>query len=152
MSAKRRQSYEKAGVTVTFDSDLCVHAGECLRRLPNVFDRRVPRWIRPENASGSEVMDAVDRCPSGALHATSTDGATEVADQPVTIRITARGQIEVRGAVSVLDHERTAVRSDVRLTLCRCGQSGNKPFCDGSHRAVGFADPGTPLESAGRAP
>ena len=97
-------------------------------------------------------MDAVDRCPSGALHATSTDGATEVADQPVTIRITARGQIEVRGAVTVLDHERTAVRADVCLTLCRCGQSGNKPFCDGSHRVVGFDDPGTPLESAGRAP
>ena len=46
--AKRRQSYEADGITVTFDPDVCIHSGVCVRGLPDVFDIKRKRWIRPE--------------------------------------------------------------------------------------------------------
>jgi uncharacterized Fe-S cluster protein YjdI len=64
---KRLQTYETPGVTVTFDPNICEHTGVCLRGLPNVFDVREKRWIRPERASPEEVIAQVARCPSGAL-------------------------------------------------------------------------------------
>ena len=67
MEKKRLQIYETPAVTVTFDPTLCQHTGICLRGLPNVFDIRERRWVRPELASAAEVMAQVARCPSGAL-------------------------------------------------------------------------------------
>lgn len=68
MSApKKVQSYESSGIVVTFDPNLCVHSGVCLRGLPGVFDVSRARWVRPELASAAEVAAQVGRCPSGAL-------------------------------------------------------------------------------------
>jgi uncharacterized Fe-S cluster protein YjdI len=64
---KRLQVYETPGVTVTFDPNLCQHTGICLRGLPDVFDIRHKRWVRPELAPAAEVIAQVGRCPSGAL-------------------------------------------------------------------------------------
>lgn len=64
---KRLQTYETDQITVTFDPNLCVHSGKCVRGLPAVFDVQRKRWIRPENASPADVAAQVERCPSGAL-------------------------------------------------------------------------------------
>jgi uncharacterized Fe-S cluster protein YjdI len=64
---KRLQVYETPDATVTFDPNLCRHTGICLRGLPNVFDIRHKRWVRPELAPAGEVIAQVGRCPSGAL-------------------------------------------------------------------------------------
>ena len=65
--AKRLQSYETEHVVVTFDPTICIHSGVCARTLPAVFDPRVKRWVRPENAPAEIVIAAVAKCPSGAL-------------------------------------------------------------------------------------
>lgn len=67
MEKKRLQVYETPDVTVTFDPNACRHTGICLRGLPDVFDIRERRWVRPELASAAEVIAQVGRCPSGAL-------------------------------------------------------------------------------------
>ncbi|MBI4429773.1 MAG: (4Fe-4S)-binding protein [Ignavibacteriales bacterium] len=64
---KPRQHYETAKITVTFDPDVCIHSGVCLRGLPEVFEIKRKRWIRPERAVSSDVAAQIDRCPSGAL-------------------------------------------------------------------------------------
>jgi uncharacterized Fe-S cluster protein YjdI len=64
---KRLQIYETPAVTVTFDPNLCRHTGICLRGLPNVFDIRHKRWVRPDLAPADAVIAQVGRCPSGAL-------------------------------------------------------------------------------------
>ena len=64
---KRLQSYESDDIVVTFDPNVCIHAGECVRGLPAVFDVKLKRWIRPENAPAERVAEQVRRCPSGAL-------------------------------------------------------------------------------------
>ena len=66
-SAKRLQTYETPGITVTFDPNVCKHSAICLNALPAVFDVTRKRWIRPESATPEEVAAAIRRCPSGAL-------------------------------------------------------------------------------------
>ena len=64
---KRLQTYETPDITVTFDPNVCIHSGKCVRGLPLVFDVKRKRWIQPEHASAEEVAAQVSRCPSGAL-------------------------------------------------------------------------------------
>ena len=64
---KRLQTYEADGVVVTFDPNVCIHSGVCVRTLPAVFDPKLKRWVRPEHATSDAVMAAVAKCPSGAL-------------------------------------------------------------------------------------
>ena len=79
---KRLQSYESAGITVTFDPSLCIHSAVCLRGLPEVFDVRRSRWVRPEAATAAEVAAQVARCPSGALKFVMTDEQRNDALEP----------------------------------------------------------------------
>ena len=65
--SKRRQTYEAPEIIVTFDPDVCIHSGVCVRGLPDVFDIKHKRWIRPELQNADVVAAQIDRCPSGAL-------------------------------------------------------------------------------------
>ena len=148
MSPKRLQTFATDGITVTYDPNVCIHAAECVRRLPSVFDTSVARWIRPDRAAEDDVMATVARCPTGALQATRTVGVPESPDVPATAKVTARGPVHLRGELSIRDHTGAVIATGKRFALCRCGASHNKPFCDGSHRAAGFSDPGVPLGSS----
>jgi putative methionine-R-sulfoxide reductase with GAF domain/uncharacterized Fe-S cluster protein YjdI len=64
---KRLQVYPAPGITVTFDPNVCIHSGVCVRSLPAVFDVRRARWIEADAASAVEVAETISRCPSGAL-------------------------------------------------------------------------------------
>jgi uncharacterized Fe-S cluster protein YjdI len=64
---KRLQTYETPEITVTFDPNVCIHSGVCVRGLPLVFDVKRKHWVRPELASAADVAAQVKRCPSGAL-------------------------------------------------------------------------------------
>lgn len=65
--AKRLQVYEADEITVTFEPDLCIHSGVCVRGLPAVFDVRRRRWVMPELGTAPEIAAQIERCPSGAL-------------------------------------------------------------------------------------
>ncbi|HUL03806.1 MAG TPA: (4Fe-4S)-binding protein [Gemmatimonadales bacterium] len=65
--SKRLQVYETPEITVTFDPNICIHSGVCVRGLPAVFDVARKRWVRPELAAAADVAAQVARCPSGAL-------------------------------------------------------------------------------------
>jgi uncharacterized Fe-S cluster protein YjdI len=64
---KPLQAYETDEIVVTFDPNVCRHAGVCLRGLPAVFDVHRRDWVRPAAASADDVEAQVHRCPSGAL-------------------------------------------------------------------------------------
>jgi uncharacterized Fe-S cluster protein YjdI len=64
---KRLQTYDTPDIIVTFDPNVCIHSGVCLRGLPKVFDVSRKRWIAPEAAPAADVAAQVARCPSGAL-------------------------------------------------------------------------------------
>ena len=140
MSLRRLQVYETDAITVTFDPNRCIHAAECIRAQPAVFDSSRRRWIRPELGTPAEIAAAVRRCPTGALHYTLPRGPAEEADE-TSVRVRRHGPLHVRGAVRLETDDGVVIAEDLRLALCRCGASRNQPFCDGSHRAAGFRDP-----------
>lgn len=149
------RDYPTAGLTVHWDSDVCIHSGICASTLPAVFRPRERPWIEADAASADEIAATIDRCPSGALRYTR-DGATPAADEPAagepaaaepavertTITVHARGPLEVRGEMTVVASDGTTLRESRRQYFCRCGHSANKPFCDGSHNRVRFDDEG----------
>jgi uncharacterized Fe-S cluster protein YjdI len=70
---KRLQLYESDEISVSFDPNLCIHSGVCVRGLPAVFDVKRKRWVRPELATAEEVAALIRMCPSGALQYTMQD-------------------------------------------------------------------------------
>jgi uncharacterized Fe-S cluster protein YjdI len=134
---KRLQTYETGAITVTFDPNLCIHARECVRGLPEVFDPTSPRWIRPERAAADRVIEVVRRCPTGALQVKGPDVPEPVAGPVTVIRVRTNGPLYVTGQVRLEREDGTVLREADRMSLCRCGATGNPPFCDGSHERLG---------------
>lgn len=62
-----RKAYPGPEIEVSYDPDVCIHAGECVRSLPAVFDPQRRPWIDPAAASPGQIRRAIRRCPSGAL-------------------------------------------------------------------------------------
>jgi len=87
-----------------------------------------------------EIARTIGACPSGAVrHFTATREDTMTAEeQKTTITLAANGPLLVKGPVTVLDDKGTAIPTKEGFALCRCGGSSNKPFCDGTHRRIGF--------------
>ena len=133
--------YESPQARVTWDATRCIHAAECIRTAPAVFDSRRRRWIKPELGDPELIATAVRRCPTGALAYSLPDGVPEGADRP-SVRAAPNGPLYVRGEVQVETEDGRVIASGLRMALCRCGATKNAPFCDGSHRAIGFTDGG----------
>ncbi|MFB7371274.1 (4Fe-4S)-binding protein [Streptomyces sp. NPDC056222] len=124
------KEYAGEGITVTFEPRRCLHAAECVRGLPAVFDLEKRPWVRPDGADTALVAEVVRRCPSGALQYHPADGSAEPPDSPTTVRRNAAGQLVLRGDLSVAGEQ--GVRHETRVMLCGCGASGNQPYCDHS--------------------
>jgi len=127
-------------ITVFFNRAICSGAGECVRGLPKVFVSGVKDWVRPDQASASEVMEVVQRCPSGAL-TYSVNGEHVKRDvKDVSVRIVKDGPYEITGPVELDTETWSANASRTCFALCRCGKAKNAPFCDYSHGEQGWSD------------
>jgi CDGSH-type Zn-finger protein/uncharacterized Fe-S cluster protein YjdI len=137
------RTYAGKEIVISYDPLRCIHAAECTRGLPAVFDNERRPWIMTSGAGADEIAAAIVKCPSGALHFTRLDGgAAELSPGDNTIVPTPKVPLCLRGCVQLRSADGSLIVKDRRLTLCRCGQSHNKPFCDNSHRDSGFDDPG----------
>jgi uncharacterized Fe-S cluster protein YjdI len=138
------KTYATDRIEVTWEPRLCVHIGECFQGLPDVFDPWSRPWVRPDAADPDDIAEVVMRCPTGALHFRRLDDGPqeeELIGEGVTLAALTDGPMQVRGKVRLVDGDGNVVREDTRLALCRCGASHRKPFCDGTHRQIGFRDP-----------
>lgn len=141
--SKLPKRYTSDAIDVTYATGRCIHAAECVRGLPDVFDTQRRPWVQPDQAGADAVAEVVQRCPTGALHFERKDGgAGEAAPDQNTITVRPHGPLHVRGDVRLVTPEGEIYLSDTRIALCRCGQSLNKPFCDNAHKAAGFTDAG----------
>ena len=131
------RTYENQRIRVTFDAARCIHSGMCLRGSPTVFDTNAKPWINVDGAEAAAIAATIRECPSGALRYESDIVDAEVADDPTTIEVRPNGPLFVRGNVT-LTRPGGESTEELRAALCRCGASENKPFCDNSHRKVGF--------------
>jgi uncharacterized Fe-S cluster protein YjdI len=136
------QVYAGDGFEVTYDPGVCTHAGECVRGLPEVFDSQARPWVRPERAPAARVAEVVARCPSGALKfvAPGASGARapEAPAARSIVSVKPDGPLLLSGDFEIRALDGTVLFAGQKAALCRCGHSGNKPFCDGSHKGAGF--------------
>lgn len=140
---REERKYPGAGITVRFDRKRCIHASECLRRLPAVFNVRKRPWVEPDAAPPDRVAEVVMRCPTGALHFERLDGgAAESPPEVNTITVAEWGPLYLHGDIELVDETGQVLLRDTRVGLCRCGASGNRPLCDDAHFGIGFDDPG----------
>ncbi|HEY6963515.1 MAG TPA: (4Fe-4S)-binding protein [Gaiellaceae bacterium] len=121
------------GVVVEWRPDLCYHSRNCVRALPLVFDPDRRPWIDAAAASADEVRAAVAGCPSGALRIKA-----EQRQAVVEVGPSANGPLLVRGPIKIVDADGNVVQELEKAAFCRCGGSQNKPFCDGTHKTIGF--------------
>ena len=133
--------YKGAHLTVVNDGKRCIHSRYCVLNLPGVFQPNVDGpWIAPDAASAEAVIAVVAKCPSGALRYRPERGVgAEVAPGVNTIRVMEDGPLVVHAELDV-----GGDTASLRATLCRCGKSFNKPYCDGMHRKSGFKATGEP--------
>ena len=137
-----RKVYRGTDIEVSFDLDICIHAGECLRGEPKVFKLQRRPWVLPDGGDADIIATVVERCPSGALQYRRLDGKPQESHAGRTTVTPMRdGPLLVVGDVQVAREDGT-VESLPRAALCRCGQSKVKPFCDNSHLTTGFRAPG----------
>jgi CDGSH-type Zn-finger protein/uncharacterized Fe-S cluster protein YjdI len=136
--------YRAQAIEVSYDVGRCIHAAECVRSLPQVFDPKAKPWINPEAADADAVATAIHRCPTGALHYERRDqGEAESPDPENLVSLAVNGPLYLRGRVHVLEAAGKLLLEDTRVALCRCGASKSKPFCDNSHQKSGFEHDGT---------
>jgi len=126
---------------LTFEAKRCIHSRFCVTWTPQVFLANVKGpWVHPDAMPVERVVEVAHACPSGAIRYQRLDGGPQEAAPPVnlaTVREAGpyafRAQLQIDGAAA-----------GFRATLCRCGASKNKPYCDGSHHEIGFSASGEP--------
>jgi CDGSH-type Zn-finger protein/uncharacterized Fe-S cluster protein YjdI len=139
--------YSSPDIDVTFNGRRCIHTANCLRGSPAVFNSQRRPWITPDQASADEISAVIHTCPSGALHYQRMDGGPqEQPDAHNSISVQADGPHFVRGRIHITNPDGRIDIRDIRLALCRCGSSKNKPYCDNTHLSSGFSDPGDVAE------
>jgi CDGSH-type Zn-finger protein/uncharacterized Fe-S cluster protein YjdI len=124
-----------------FETKRCIHARFCVTGAPKVFLANVQGpWIHPDAMPVERLVEIAHACPSGAIRYHRVDGASDETAPPVNLAsVRERGPYAFRGQLQI-DGEPCGFRA----TLCRCGASKNKPFCDGSHNQIGFDASGEP--------
>ncbi len=132
--------YRADGLAIRDNRGICQHAGFCSDHCPAVWRYGVEPWIDATGAEREAIIETIKKCPSGAL-SYEIDGVVHdsFSDTPEIV-VSKDGPYRVRGGVVIDGVDRAEGASLEHCTLCRCGQSRNKPFCDGSHWYAAFKD------------
>ena len=135
------KKYTNGEVTIVWKPGECIHSGICFRGLGEVFDPHKRPWITPEGSTTERIIGQVKKCPSGALsyylNRDTGDEALKIEAETI-VETMPNGPLMVYGNVSVKDSSGSITRKNNVTAFCRCGSSQNKPYCDGTHKKIGF--------------
>jgi uncharacterized Fe-S cluster protein YjdI/CDGSH-type Zn-finger protein len=140
---KISKKYTNGEITVVWKPDLCVHATNCFTELPKVFIPYERPWIRMNAATTNEIIATVNNCPTDALTFYYNDDVAQKEnkkeEKTVTeISIIKNGPFIIKGEFRIKDIDGNEIASASTASLCRCGHTKCRPFCDGSHVDAGF--------------
>jgi len=142
MSTEREivKEYSKENFTIIWKPKICIHAAECVKRLPRVYNPKAKPWIMAENANIDELKDQIEACPSGALsYRMKDDTSKEEAHLETKVEVLKNGPLLVYGTLHITNPNGEIEQKNKTTAFCRCGASQNKPYCDGAHIKSGFS-------------
>jgi CDGSH-type Zn-finger protein len=138
-TAERGVRLEGERITLIDDGELCTGAGFCGNRTEKI-------WTLMQHTADAgtrmKVIHMAECCPSGRLACELPDAGIVEPDLPQAIAVTDDGPYWVTGGIAIELPDGRLLETRNRVTLCRCGQSCNKPLCDGTHKGIRFRDPG----------
>jgi len=138
------KEYSNDELTVIWKPKLCIHSAICVKTLPEVYNPDEKPWIKAENASATDLKAQISKCPSGALsyrmkNENGESTATESMES-LKIQVMPNGPLLVQGSLSITLSNGDVDKKSSTTAFCRCGASGNKPYCDGTHSKINFKD------------
>ena len=148
---KRKNYVGNNKITIHDNRRICSHAKECISNLPSVFKENSRPWIDPNSAAVEEIIQTIRKCPSGAL-SYSINGIEyrDQDDRKPMVTVSKDGPYVITGGIELMigqnnndDNNKIQFGEEAskeHYTLCRCGASANKPFCDGTHNIINFKD------------
>ena len=143
-TSSRRKSYVGSKITIHDNRRICSHAAECVKNLPSTFRLNQKPWINPDDEATAieKIIETIRKCPSGALSYSIDNIEYRDYNGEPLVKVSKDGPYLVSGGVELItgEVEFPNYASKEHYTLCRCGASNNKPFCDGSHSTVNFKD------------
>jgi uncharacterized Fe-S cluster protein YjdI len=159
MSDPRNRQYTNGEVTVFWIPSKCIHATTCFRELIEVFNPGRRPWVNMEGAPTRRIIEVVNKCPTQALvwkynkdltpeelenqwqgSQEEENPRTLAGTSPVAkVRVMKDGPIVVEGSFSVIGADRQELNPTIMTSFCRCGSSRSMPYCDGTHRKIGFS-------------
>jgi uncharacterized Fe-S cluster protein YjdI len=144
--SKETHKYTNDDVTVVWKPKACIHSTICWKGLIEVFNPKARPWIKMDGATTEQIIEQVRKCPSGALSYYMNNEVP--ADEPgkvvaeaanvLKIQVTPNGPYIINTECLIVHGDGREETKTGKVALCRCGASGNKPYCDGSHRKNGF--------------
>jgi uncharacterized Fe-S cluster protein YjdI len=142
---KTTHKYTNGEVTIVWKPDTCIHSRICWSELREVFDPVKRPWINPEGSTTERIIEQVRKCPSGALsyfmnasENNNSDAVTGEAASMTRIEVSPDGPVLIHTDCTITHSNGVQEIRKGITALCRCGGSGNKPYCDGTHRKIGF--------------
>lgn len=144
---KETLKYTNNKVTVVWKPKVCIHSTICWKGLIEVFNPKERPWIKMEGASTEKIIEQVRKCPSGALsyYLNKEVAVDEPSDNVVAesanmmkVEVTPNGPYLIKTECLIVHSDGRKETKTGTVALCRCGASGNKPYCDGTHRKIGF--------------
>ena len=130
------QRYEGKNITIVFNRSICSGAGNCVRNFPKIYKNASENWIFPDEDSIESVKESIRSCPSGALSYEIDKKSTLERYDDVKINIIKNGPLNVKGKVALQVDKFSTNANPEKFSLCRCGASQNKPFCDYTHASL----------------
>ncbi len=165
---QRNRKYSNGEITVYWKPSACIHASTCYMKLLDVFNPRKRPWVNMQGAPTEKIIEVVNQCPTEALtwkwdDEKKNEKVTEAdtnhikfkrpeigesvkenqvlqvdQDNPLKIQVTKDGPILVEGNYLLTQPDGSKITMKGVSSLCRCGSSTTIPFCDGTHRKIGF--------------
>lgn len=136
-NSKLVKKYSNGEVTVVWEPSKCIHAGNCVRGLPEVFNAKAKPWIKIDGADTQSIINQVKECPSGALSILEEEAKT-TSSTNTHVELMKNGPMIIDGEIKLTQANGSVILKNKKTAFCRCGASARKPYCDGSHSSAGF--------------
>jgi len=141
----KMDDYVGKNITIHDNRGVCAHRGHCTTLSPNVFridwaKEGKDRWIDPDGEDVEKIIKTINICPSGALSYTKDGVLHKNLNHKSKIIVSKDGPYDIEGELEYEDDDGNKPESKEHYTLCRCGASKNKPFCNGQHWHIKFRD------------